>query len=77
MGKQEFQKRLAEISMSEHEADVYFKFVDAVKNEIQQLRELVDHLRSKGKTRLTLCLSVSHTLSLPCSQSAQEMNARG
>ncbi|EDQ92903.1 uncharacterized protein MONBRDRAFT_14058 [Monosiga brevicollis MX1] len=54
MGRKAFADRLREIGMSEHEAEVYHRFVDSVRPQIGELRELIASLRSSGKERAWL-----------------------
>lgn len=50
--------------MSEHEANVYFKFVASVKDQISQLTDIVSSLQSKGIHRnVLISLTVNKDLS--------------
>lgn len=51
MGQEELQKRLKEIDMKPHEANEYERYLMNVRNEIDQLRLIIESLKNKGKER--------------------------
>ena len=52
MGQEELQKRLKEIEMRPQESEVYESYLQNVKTEIDQLRMIIESLKSKGKERI-------------------------
>eukprot|EP00049_Salpingoeca_infusionum_P004861 m.84891 g.84891 ORF g.84891 m.84891 type:complete len:1894 (-) comp12765_c0_seq4:107-5788(-) len=54
LGQKAFQDKLREINMTEHEAEIYNNYVEAVKPEIVALKSLVATLQSKGDERTWL-----------------------
>jgi hypothetical protein len=51
MGEKVFRERLREINMSEHEHDLYSKYLENVRKPIQQLRNILDGIEAKTKER--------------------------
>eukprot|EP00055_Hartaetosiga_balthica_P017545 m.118566 g.118566 ORF g.118566 m.118566 type:complete len:1915 (+) comp9344_c0_seq1:274-6018(+) len=51
MGREAFKEKLQEIDMSEHDADIYYRYVSAVQSEIQSLKNQLSTLKTKGKER--------------------------
>jgi von Willebrand factor A domain-containing protein 8 len=51
MGQKMFRERLREIQMSQHEHEMYMKYLESVKKPIQQLRNILDGLEAKKKER--------------------------
>ncbi|XP_011270078.1 hypothetical protein CAOG_08496 [Capsaspora owczarzaki ATCC 30864] len=54
MGRQAFEKRLAELNMSEHDAELYEKFAIRVRKEVRELRVTLNSVEAKGQERVWL-----------------------
>lgn len=54
MGEKAFAERLAEINMSEYDAEVYDRFSKAIRTEVRELKTLLASLEAKGKERIWL-----------------------